>query len=95
MRQFGIPSSVFGVAQSSPSLSLDVSASLANCVPRGVHRLRLVGRAEQRRLATAKAGGVFTVYLNPVPAVLGASYPVAGSVTDATVGSIDSWKLGV
>ena len=95
MRQFGIPSSVFDVAQSSPSLSLDVSASLANCVPRGVHRLRLVGRAEQRRLATAKAGGVFTVYLNPVPAVLGASYPVAESVTDATVGSIDSWKLGV
>ena len=43
----------------------------------------------------ARAGTMFTVYLNGVPAVLGASYPVAGSVTDATVGSIDSWKLGV
>jgi hypothetical protein len=38
---------------------------------------------------------MLTVYLNGVPAVLAASYPVAGSVTDTTIGPIGSWKLGV
>jgi hypothetical protein len=40
----------------------------------------------------ARAGSMFTVYLNGVPKVLGASYPVAGNVTDSNAGSIGAWR---